>query len=107
LVTRTATGSTLAVWDTATGAFLRALQGSDPDNDDCSAFLTYQRLSDGRPRIAAGSDETHLTIWDGDDFQILHWIKAVTSPIDEDGDSGMCLAVYDDPTSRGTRLVTG
>jgi WD40 repeat protein len=92
-------GANLGVWDTATGAFLGALQG--PDHVVCS-LVAYQRASDGRPRIAAGSEGGYLCTWDGDDFQLLHSIRAYREacPIHN-------LAVYQEPTSGRTRLVAG
>jgi hypothetical protein len=90
----------LSVWDTGTGAFLGALQG--PDDSVVCSLVTYQRPSDGRPRVAAGSDGGHLCIWDGDDFQLLHTIRA-----NPEGLAVGNLAVYEEPTSGRTRLVTG
>jgi hypothetical protein len=91
----------LGVWDIGTGALLRALpcpQGSTT----VVSLVTYQRSSDGRPRIAAGSDGGGLCIWDGDEFQLLHTLGDNLDgyPIDH-------LAVYEEPTSGRTRLVTG
>jgi hypothetical protein len=91
----------LCVWDTGTGTFLGALQGLD-DGKDIGAFVTYQRPSDGRPRVAAVFDGGGLRIWDGDDFQVFHTTQtSVGLP------SEMCLAVYEEPTSGTTTLVTG
>jgi WD40 repeat protein len=92
-------GATLCVWDTATGAFLGALQG--PHHVVCS-LITYQRASDGRPRVAADSREGPLCIWDGDDLKLLHTIRAHPEGYRLDH-----LAVYEEPTSGRTRLVTG
>jgi hypothetical protein len=96
--------SVLGVWEIGTGAFLGALQGPGPPWQVAFASLvTYQRSSDGRPRIAAGLNAGHLCIWDGDDLQVLHIIMtnpALRAPLD-------CLAVYEEPTSGRTRLVTG
>jgi hypothetical protein len=65
-------------------------------------LVTYQRASDGRPRIAAGSEKGHLFIWDGDDFSILQAI-----PTDAEESPIHSLAVYEEPTSGRARLVTG
>jgi WD40 repeat protein len=92
-------GATLCVWDTGTGALLRALQG--PDHVVWS-LVAYQRRSDGSPRIGAGSDEGHLSIWDGDDFQLVHTIRT-----DREACRLHRLAVYEEPTSGMIRLVTG
>jgi WD40 repeat protein len=89
--------SCLHVWDTGTGAFLRTLEGRK-FND----FITYQRPSDGRPRIAAGSNGGHLCIWDGDDFSALHTIWA-----NHEKCALQRLVMYEEPTSGSTRLVTG
>jgi WD40 repeat protein len=91
----------LGVWDTGTGAFLGALQGPDPEYESIS-LLTYQRASDGRPRIAAGLDGGYLSIWDGDDLQAIHIIRATP----DEYHLGQ-LAVYEEPISGSTRLVTG
>jgi WD40 repeat protein len=93
------TGGALSVWDTGTGAFLGALQGPD---HVVWRLLTYQRGSDGRPRIAAGSHGGLLRIWNGDDLQLLHTIRAKEEarPLDH-------LAVYEEPTSGRTRIGTG
>jgi WD40 repeat protein len=91
----------LSVLDTGTGAFLGALQGPDPEHDPTS-LLTYQRPSDGRPRIASGSNGGHLSIWDGDDLQVIHTLQ-----VDPNQDYVGKLAVYEEPTSGSTRLVTG
>jgi hypothetical protein len=91
----------LGVWDTGTGAFLRALEWPQRRDYD-TRFFTYQRPSDGRPRIAAVGRAGQLGIWDGDDFQMLYTLQA--------GSEGVpvgCLAVYEEPTSGRTRLVTG
>jgi WD40 repeat protein len=85
--------TTLGVWDTGTGAFLGALQGPGPGPNDSESFITYQRPSDG-PRIAAGSSRGRLTIWDGDDFQLLHAVQ-----VDAKQRAVTCLAVYEEPTS--------
>jgi WD40 repeat protein len=92
-------GATLCVWDTGTGAFLGALQGP---GRALWSLVTYQRPSDARPRIAAGSNGGHLSIWDGDDLHVLH-----TVAVNGDEDPVQCLAVYEEPTSGRTRLVTG
>jgi WD40 repeat protein len=91
----------LGVWDTGTGAFLGALQG--PEHEFAfTSLVTYQRPSDGRPRIAAGSNGGDLCIWDGGDFQLLHNIRT-----NGGRPTGIRLAVYEEPTSGSTRLVTG
>jgi hypothetical protein len=90
----------LGVWDTGTGAFLGALQGPEPEYESLS-LVTYQRASDGRPRVAAGFDEG-LCVWDGDDLRLLHTIHT-----NSDQYYVGKLAVYEDPTSGSTRLVTG
>jgi hypothetical protein len=101
LVADVGPGLTLAVWDTATLAFLGALAGP-PGVETVSSLVTYQRPSDGRPRIAAGSDGDRVCIWDGDDLQLLHAIH--TNP---GGHDVSRLAVYEEPTSGSTRLVSG
>jgi WD40 repeat protein len=93
--------SALCVWDTGTGAFLSGLQGPDPGRA-CRILVTYQRPSDGRPRVAAACDGGHLSIWDGDDLQLLRTIVASA-----DARAVSCLAVYEEPISGSTRLVTG
>jgi hypothetical protein len=90
----------VGVWDTATGAFVGALQGPAPEQGFIS-LLTYQRL-DGRPRVAAGLYRGPLCIWDGDDLRLLHAIQ-----ISPGGHEQWKLAVYNEPTSGRTRLVTG
>jgi WD40 repeat protein len=92
-------GAALGVWDTGSGALLGALQG--PDHLFCS-LVTYRRASDGRPRVAAGSDGGYLCIWDGDDFQVLHTIRTNRKALPLDH-----LAIDEEPTSGRTRLVTG
>jgi hypothetical protein len=101
LVAMVGTDCCMGVWDTGTGAFLAALQGPEGAGD-VDRLVTYQRPSDGRPRIAAGFRRGHLCIWDGDHFQVLHARR--TSP---EGGYSRCLAVYEEPTSGRTRLVTG
>jgi hypothetical protein len=93
-------GQPLGVWDTGTGAFVGALESPQPEY--CVRCVTYQRPSDGRPRVAAATNPNHLCIWDGDDLQLLHafQISARKRPV-------RCLAVYEEPTSGRTRLVTG
>jgi hypothetical protein len=93
-------GAALGVWDTGTGALLGALEG--PGGRGCRCLLTYQRASDDRPRVATGSNRGHLCIWDGDDLQLLHAMD--NSP---EAFPVRCLAVYEEPTSGSTRLVTG
>jgi hypothetical protein len=92
-------GAALGVWDTGTGAFLGALE-CPRGPDVIHSLVTYQRPSDGRPRIAVGSAGGRLSIWDGDDFQFLHTIKAAQGNVN-------CLAAYEEPTTGRTRLVTG
>jgi hypothetical protein len=90
----------LGVWDTGTGAFLGALESS-PRNEVLGSLLTYQRASDGRTSIAAGTTG-HLCIWDGDDYRMRH--SLLTHPT---GYSVRLLAVYEEPTGKRTRLVSG
>jgi hypothetical protein len=90
----------LGVWDSGSGAWLAALQA--PPSHSFESLVTYQRPSDGRPRVAAGSDQSHLCIFDGDDYTTLRVIE--TSP---DRRPVPSLAVYEEPTSGRTRLVTG
>jgi hypothetical protein len=90
----------VGVWDTGTGAFVRALHGPQRGQEFWS-LTTYQRPSDGRPRIAAGSARGHLCVWDGDDFSALHTIE--TNP---EGRSLAKIVVYEDPNTGRTRLVT-
>jgi hypothetical protein len=89
------------VWDSGTGACLWALEGLDRDHE-FTDLATYQRPSDGRPRIAAGSNRGRLCIWDGEDFRLIH--RIVTSA---KGVSVRHLAVYEEPMSGKMRLVTG
>jgi WD40 repeat protein len=91
----------LSVWDSRTGAFLRALQGPQIIRGS-SNLVTYQRCSDGRPRVAAAYHRGVLYIWDGDDYSLLHAIET-----DAEGRHLQRLAVYEEPTSASTRLVTG
>jgi hypothetical protein len=90
----------VGVWDTGTGAFVRALHGPHSGQEFWS-LTTYQRPSDGRPRVAAGSARGHLCVWDGDDFSALHTIE--TNP---EGRSLAKMVVYEDPATGRTRLVT-
>jgi hypothetical protein len=101
LVADLGAGDDLGVWDTGTGAFLGGLLAPQAAGMFTS-LVTYQRASDGRPRVAAGADEGHFSVWDGDDFQLLHTITATA-----EGRPVRCLAVYEEPTSGRTRLVTG
>jgi hypothetical protein len=101
LVARVRGGRFIEAWDTGTGAFLGALQGFVPEVAFTS-LITYQPPSGGRPRVAAGSDGGHFCIWDGDDFQLLHAI-----PTDPGSHLVQKLAVYEEPTTGKTRLVTG
>jgi hypothetical protein len=93
-------GAALGVWDTGIGAFLGAVQGLDTD-EDIGTFVTYQRPSDGRPRVAGVYPRGELRIWDGDDFRLLHALGA-----DTDLTHVACLAVYEEPTSGSTRFVS-
>jgi hypothetical protein len=90
----------LGVWESSTGASLGALEA--PPSHSFESLVTYQRSSDGCPRVAAGSNTGELCISDGDDYEILRVIE--TSP-DRRPIHG--LAVYEEPTSGRTRLVTG
>jgi hypothetical protein len=101
LVANLGPGSVLGVWDTGTGAFLRALRCPGLP-DVIHSLVIYQRPSDDRPRVAAAFGRGRLCIWDGDDFQVLHTIQA-----DPEGFPVSLLAVYEEPTSCRTRLVTG
>jgi hypothetical protein len=94
-------GASLCVWDTGPGALLATRQGPEPALGYTS-LVTYQRASDGHPRIAAGTDGGLLCIWDGDDLGILHTIAT-----NRGRPCGVCLAVYEEPTGGRTRLVTG
>jgi hypothetical protein len=98
LVANVGDGVSLCVWDTGTGAFWGALQG---DDDFCS-LVTYNRASDDRPRVVAGTIYGQLCVWDGDDLQVLHTVEANADerPLHH-------LAVYEEPTGDRTRLVTG
>jgi hypothetical protein len=99
LVARVSCGR-LGVWDTGSGEFLRVLQGSRPEQA-VTSFLAYQRPSDGAPRVAAvEGDRLHL--WNGDDFQVLHIL-----PMHADAHTQIVMMVYEEPTGRWTRLVTG
>jgi hypothetical protein len=90
----------LGVWDSGSGAWLAALQA--PRSQFFQSLVTYQRGSDGRPRVAAGSNKSHVCIFDGDDYRTLRVVEAARDrlPIHS-------LAVYEEPTSGRTRLVTG
>jgi hypothetical protein len=101
LVAAVRDGASLGVWDTGTGALLGALQGPGTA-DRVWSLITYQRASDGRPRVAAGFEGGHLFIWDGDDLQVLHATQ--TYP---EGRDVQRLAVYEEPPSGRTRLVAG
>jgi WD40 repeat protein len=91
--------SCLGVWDTGTGAFLRAL--TYPETEFTS-LITYQRRSDGRPRIAGGSNTGDVVIWDGNDFRLLQAMEA-----DGRAQPVLRLYMYEETTSGRTRLVTG
>jgi hypothetical protein len=71
LVADVGAGAALGVWDTGTGACLGALQGP-PGVKTVFSLLTYQRTSDGRPRVAAVFARGRLCIWDDDDLLLLH-----------------------------------
>jgi hypothetical protein len=90
----------LAVWSTGTGLLLGALP-CPLDATDIFSLLTYQRPSDGRPRVSASFDGGRVGIWDGDDLRVLHTIAAAVEK------EVFCLAVYEEPTGGSTRLVTG
>jgi hypothetical protein len=92
----------LHVYDTGTGALLRALEGPETNQDPTKNLVTYQRPSDGRPRIASGISDERLGIWDGDDFSVLHAIQT-----NDHGYHVQCVAVYVEPTSGRARLVSG
>jgi hypothetical protein len=87
-------GASLGVWDTGTDAFLGALRAPKGARD-IECLVTYQRASDGRPRVAGVFSGGCLCVWDGDNLQLLHTVHTKTRG----------LAVYDDPTSGRTRLV--
>jgi hypothetical protein len=87
----------LGVWDSENGAFLRALPCDSP-----MLLLAYERHSDGRPRVAVGGCDGCLYDFDGDDYRLLHRFQTNPGqefPVDN-------LAVYEDPRSRRTRLVS-
>jgi WD40 repeat protein len=90
----------LSVWDSGSGTWLAALQA--PPSHSFESLVTYQRPSDGRPRVAAGSNKGQLCIFDGDGYKALRVTE--TSP---DRRPIHSLAVYEEPTSGRTRLVTG
>jgi hypothetical protein len=94
-------GAFLGVWDTGTGAFLGTLWCPGP-LDVIHSLVTYQRASDDRPRVAAVFGRGRLCIWDGDDMQVLP-----TFETHRELPAVRCLAVYEEPTSGRTRLVTG
>jgi hypothetical protein len=101
LVADVGNGVVLGMWDTATGAFLQALQPPRPGQ--CAwTLVTYQRRSDGLPRIAAGFRGGRLQIWDGDDFSILHTMQVPGA----ERRIPTCLVVYEEPTGGSTRLVS-
>jgi hypothetical protein len=53
LVADVGDSDSLGVWDTGTGAFLGALE-CQRGHGVVDSLVTYQRRSDGRPRVAAG-----------------------------------------------------
>jgi WD40 repeat protein len=89
----------VAVWDSATGGLLHALEGPSVDYN-FTALVTYQRPSDRCPRIAAGFERGDICIWDGDDFTVLQKMQegAALPRI-------RALAVYEEPTTGAVRLV--
>jgi WD40 repeat protein len=101
VVLHTGDGTSLGVWNTGTGALLQDLKCRGPDND-IWCLMTYQRASDGRPRVAAGSEGGYVSVWDGDDFRVLQVIQT-----NQRGFAVRWLTVYEEPASGGTRLVTG
>jgi hypothetical protein len=94
-------GTCLGVWDTGTGAFVGDLRGL-PSDYHVRSLVTYERPSDGRPRIAAGSETSYFCIYDGEDYSTL---RAV--PTTPKYTAVTRLAVYEEPTSGRARLVTG
>jgi hypothetical protein len=96
--------SLLGVWDTGTGAFMPALGCAPWDGVGVRlpSLVTYQRRSDGRPMIAAGSELGQLILVSGDDGRNLHNISTNTEER-----AVCCLAVYEEPIGGRTRLVTG
>jgi hypothetical protein len=94
-------GDFLGVYDTGTGAFLRALQASRRE-PRLHRMVTYQRPLDGRPGVAA-ADDGRVCVWngDGDDPHALH-----TLPVKDDDGGWLALIVYEEPTSSRTRLVS-
>jgi hypothetical protein len=92
-------GASLGVWDTATGAFLGALQAPKRARD-MECLLTSQRPSDGRPRVAGAFNGGRLAVWEGDDLQELH-----TMHTKADTRTAYGLAVYEEPWSGSTRIV--
>jgi hypothetical protein len=87
------------VWDSGTGAFLRAWQGRQPYQEFCN-LVTYRRPSDGRPRIATGDYGDHVCAWDGDDFSA---VLAVST--NAEGHQVQRLLVYEEPMTGRIRLV--
>jgi hypothetical protein len=92
--------ASLRVWDTHNGALLGALPYPKGVTHIYS-LVTYQRPSDGRPGIAAGFGGGDLCSWEGDGLKLLHIILT-----NADGRPVRCLAVYEEPTSGSTRLVS-
>jgi hypothetical protein len=89
----------LGVWDSGTGAFLHALPRLDL-REDVSCLLTYWR-SGGDYRIAAGSTQGRLHVWD-EEGRSLHIVKTNARHLRVGQ-----LAVYEEPTTGRSRLVTG
>jgi hypothetical protein len=90
----------VGVWDTGTGALLCSLQGL-PRDQAVLSLVTYERPSDGRPRIAAGFEAGLMRIYDGEDYSTLHAIS--TTP---QHTAVSRLIAYEEPTSGRTRLVS-
>jgi hypothetical protein len=91
----------LGVWDTRAGAFLGALT-LPHTHQTFRSLVTYQRPSDGRARVAAGSDGGSFCIFDGDDLRLVREIQTVA------GDCHVhSLLAYHEPTTGTTRIVSG
>jgi hypothetical protein len=83
----------VGAWDTETGALLHMLPC------ECTSLVTYQRPSDGRARIAAGTIHGRVLVLDGDDFCLLS-----TSTRDGEGGAILRLVAYHEPKNGGTFL---